>query len=458
MLSRSTLINVNEDENYTYRYLSQGALSLQKQDSELFAMLESEYQRQMDTLYLVASAGGTDNSVMACEGSAIVNITAEGYPQKRFHAGCEYVDKIEQLAIDRAKAVFNACYANVQPHCASFANQIVMHGLLQPGDTILGMDLSAGGHLSHGSKPNISGRLFNAFYYGINKGGRIDFEQVWKLARKHRPKMIICGTSGYSRSIDFAVFRKIADEIGAYVLADVTHIAGLIAAGLHANPINDVHFTTMCTFKQLYGPRGGLILSGKDYDLLSDDGKRTISDRIQSSVFPLIQGSPMVNNIAGKARAFHRLMQPKFKPLANRIVKNASTLAKEFSQRGFEIVSGGTDNHIVMLNLEGMMTGYNAEKALESCGIITNKNAVPDDKLSPLITSGLRIGTNTISLRGMKETQMSSIADLVTLVLRKMTSTSQKSFSLNEDIRDDVRSNVRKLCRSFPLPYDCSQY
>ncbi len=444
---------VNSNSSSIGAFLDDGVRRLYREDPDLARLLEADHSRQSETLYLVASAGGTDSTVMACEGSPIVNITAEGYPGARYHAGCQFVDGVEQLAIDRAKAVFGAQYANVQPHCASFANQIVIHSLLLPGDTILGMALSSGGHLSHGSAANISGRLFNCFQYGVEDDGGVDFKQVHQIACQVHPKLIICGGSSYTKEIDFKRFRDIADAANAYLLADVTQIAGLIAARLHASPIDVAHFTTMCTFKQLYGPRGGLILSGKDHNLISDDQKNTLSERVQSALFPLVQGSPMTNNIAGKARAFHRLLQPEFRELAQKIVRNAKAIASALASRGFRVVGDGTENHIVMLDLSGSVSGYNAEKALEECGIVTNKNAIPNDKQSPRITSGLRLGTNTVSLREMGEEQMEGIADLISTVLANTKQINAKSYTVDAHTKKMVRERVKRLCREFPLPY-----
>jgi glycine hydroxymethyltransferase len=431
----------------------QGVELLQEDDTLLYDLLEREYHRQANTLALVASSSIVDPSVLACEGMHPVNVTAEGYPGRRFHAGCKVIDEIEQLAIDRAKQIFGAQYACVQPHCASSANEIVMFGLLKPGDTIMGMELQYGGHLTHGASASISGQYFNAVGYGVGEGGFIDYNQVHKLAKECRPQLIICGATAYPRVIDFKRFREIADDVGAFLLADITHVAGLVVANLHPSPIDFAHFTTTCTHKQLNGPRGGLILMGKDHLNLAPDGKRTLSQLIQSAVFPLFQGAPVPNVIAAKARAFARASTPAFKILANQIVTNAKALAVYCVEKGYEVISGGTDNHIVVIDLGPRgLTGAIAEHALEESHIIVNKNKVPGDKKSSLVTSGIRLGTNSVAVRKMGPDEMKRCADLIDKVLTSITVLGDRDHTLDSRVIDSVRDEVSRLCKEFPIP------
>lgn len=444
----------NMARSHIERYLSQGIQTLRRDDPELFDILEREHQRQSESLSLIASSGGTDSSVLATVGSTIVNITAEGYPGKRYHAGCRFVDMAEQLAIDRAKKVFGAQYVNAQPHCASFANHTVMQSLLAPGDTILGMSLDQGGHLTHGASVNLSGKLYRAVGYGLDSKGFIDYGQLREQALEHRPRLIICGTTSYTRAIHFDRIRQVADEIGAYVLADITHIAGLVAAGEHPSPINAAHFTTTCTFKQLYGPRGALIMIGRDADIPGPDGTRTLSQLIQSAVFPLMQGSPEVHTIAAKARAMGRLLEPEFRELAQRIKSNAAALAHELLARGYEVISGGTDNHIVLFRVPPKLNGETATRLLEHCGILVNKNKIPGDYRGATTASGLRLGSNTVSLRGMGKPQMQEAIELIDLALRHAAVGNREGFDLDSDVFLQVDARVRELCRTYPMPYD----
>lgn len=440
-------------DSHIGRNLDQGIATLRRDDPELFELLEREHLRQTETLSLVASSGGTDASVMAVVGSSIVNVTAEGYPGRRYHAGCQYVDQAEELAVTRAKKVFAAQYVNVQPHCASFANHTVMQALLKPGDRVLGMALDQGGHLTHGSPVNLSGKLFDVRGYGLDGKGLIDYGQLRELALEHRPRLIVCGTTSYTRVVDFDRIRAIADEVGAYVLADVTHIAGLVAAGLHPSPIDAAHFTTTCTFKQLYGPRGGLIMMGRDADRISDDGSRTLSQLIQSAVFPLMQGSPEVHTIAAKARAMGRLLQPEFRELARRIRDDADALAASLSRRGYEVIGGGTDNHIVLFRVPPHLNGLAAERALESCHILVNKNKIPGDTRGATVASGVRLGSNTVALRGMGPEQMERCAALIDTVLTRAHAVPGGGVELPGEVREQVIASVRDLCRDFRLPY-----
>lgn len=426
---------------------------LAEEDPLLHDILEKEYQRQMNTLALVASSSIIDPSVLACETSVASNVTAEGYPGRRFHAGCKYIDEIETLAINRAKAVFKAQYANVQPHCASSANQAVMFSLLNPGDVILGMELQAGGHLTHGAPVSISGKYFQALGYGLDADSYIDYEQVRRLAQQHRPRLIICGATSYPRAIDFKRFREIADEVGAFLLADITHIAGLVAAGAHQNPIDHAHFTTTCTHKQLYGPRGGLILIGQDYDSVAPNGKKTLSEMMQNGVFPLFQGAPVPNAMAAKARALARLDTPEFKMLGRQIVDNARALAGDLMKKGYEVISGGTDTHIVLVDVHKRgLTGIIAQNALEASGIIVNKNKIPRDIKGAAVTSGIRLGTNSVALRGMRAEEMKQCVDLIDTVLTTVKVLGESEYGLNEEVRNQVEGAVRELCNRFVPP------
>jgi glycine hydroxymethyltransferase len=430
-----------------------GNVMLSKEDPTLYKLLNQEYYRQIHSLVMVAASSIADPSVLACEGAVASNVTTEGYPGARFHAGCEIVDQIEQLAIERAKIAFQAQYANVQPHSGTSANQIVIFNLLKPGETLLGLELNSGGHLTHGARASISGQYFNTIGYSLTPNGFIDYEQVYALAQRFKPKLIICGASAYPRIIDFKRFREIADSVGAFLLADISHIAGLVAADEHPSPINHAHFTTTSTYKQLYGPRGGLILIGKDYTHPAPDGKRTLSEMIQRAVFPFFQGTPNLNTIAAKARALALITNPNFKMLAGRIVTNAKALAKNLSEKGYKVLTGGSDNHLILLDiLANGATGLIAERALEECNIVVNKNRIPGDKKSASITSGLRLGTNTLALRGMGENEMALCADLIDSVLSSVTILGERDFKLDVHAKKSVRHSVEEICWRFPIP------
>jgi glycine hydroxymethyltransferase len=421
------------------------------EDPDLYRAIEQEHRRQAERLVLVASSSVAHPAVLAALTATAVNVTAEGYPGRRYHAGCSGVDLIEDLAVRRAKAAFGASYANVQPHSATTANQTVLSSLLKPGDTILGMALDYGGHLTHGSKASFSGRYFNAVGYGLTPTGLIDYEQVSRLAHEHRPRLIICGATAYSRTIDFARFRRIADEVGAYLLADISHTAGLVAAGLHPNPIDHAHITTTCTHKQLFGPRGGLILMGRDADGPGPDGKRTLREHLQRAVFPFFQGAPVMNTIAAKAVALGRAATPEFAQLMERVVCDAAALADSFELLGYLVVAGGTDNHIVLLDLSPSgLTGLAAEEALEDGHVVVNKNRVPGDTRPALVTSGIRLGTNTVAHRGMGPREMAECAELfhdVVCALR-----AADGAALPTAVRNHARARVARLCEEFPLP------
>lgn len=432
------------------RFAAAAAEQLCREDPTLYRLLEREYRRQQRTLTLVASCSPADPSALFCEGSFVSNVTAEGYPGERFHAGCEVVDEIERLAVGRARSAFQAAYADVQPHTASTANQAVLAALLEPGDTIMGMKLDAGGHLSHGASVNFSGRYFRAVGYGLTREGLIDYDGAAELARRSRPRLIVCGTTSYPRTVDWVKFRRIADEVGAWLLADITHIAGLVIAGLHPSPIDVAHVTTTCTHKQLYGPRGGLILVGKDLDAAAPDGGAPLSRRLRKAVFPFLQGAPIVNKIAAKARALERATTPEFHRLAGRIVVLAAAVGRALVERRVPIVSGGTDTHIVVADVSAALgiTGAAAERALEECGIIVNRNRIPGDPRPPRVASGIRIGTNSAAARGFTEGDAERCAELVVQVLRAAAGGDQEVAA----VRPSVRGAVEELCRQRPIP------
>ncbi|MCD6101307.1 MAG: serine hydroxymethyltransferase [Candidatus Neomarinimicrobiota bacterium] len=423
---------------------------LKSQDKEVLEAIKLEVDRQRWTLEMIASENFVSPAVLEAAGCVMTNKYAEGYPGKRYYGGCFAVDKAEDLARERVKKLFNAEYANVQPHSGSQANMAVYFSFLKVGDTILGMDLSHGGHLTHGSPVNFSGKLFNVISYGIHpETGMIDYDQVFDLAKKHKPKMIIAGGSAYPRVIDFKKFREIADKVGAFLVADIAHPAGLIAAGYHPSPLPYCHAVTSTTHKTLRGPRGGLILIGKDYEnplgiVAPKSGRvKMMSEIIDSNVMPGIQGGPLMHIIAAKAVAFGEALQPSFKAYAKQIIDNAKTLADELIKRGYKLVSGGTDTHLLLIDLsDRQISGKQAEVALEEAGITTNKNMVPFDKRSPMVTSGLRIGTPALTTRGMKESEMKQIAEWIDRVL---------SNHDNETIKKQVRKEVKELCEKFPL-------
>ena len=407
--------------------------SLQNTDPEIFNVLQLELERQTHKLEMVASENFVSEAVLEAQGSILTNKYAEGYPGRRYYGGCEYVDMAENLAIERAKEIFGAEYANVQAHSGTQANMAIYFGFLEPGDTVLGMDLAHGGHLSHGSPVNFSGRFYNIVSYGVSRETEIiDYEGVRKLALQYKPRMIIAGASAYPRIIDFAAFRSIADTIGAYLMVDMAHIAGLVAAGVHPSPVPYADFVTSTTHKTLRGPRGGLILAREKY------GKK-----LNSQIFPGIQGGPLMHTIAAKAVAFKEALSPSFRSYQEQIVKNARTLATVLQQDGYRLVSGGTDNHLMLVDLTVRgITGKDAEMALDEAGITVNKNAIPFDTKGPQITSGIRIGMPAVTSRGMREEEMTTIGRLMTRVLSNLD---------GEKVRREVRQEVRSLCERFPL-------
>ncbi len=404
-------------------------------DPELYAAVVAENQRQEDHIELIASENYTSPAVMETQGSQLTNKYAEGYPGKRYYGGCEHVDVAEQLAIDRAKALFGADYANVQPHSGSQANQAVYFALLQPGDTILGMSLAHGGHLTHGAKVNLSGKLYNSVQYGINEtSGTIDFDHVRALALEHRPKLIVGGFSAYSKRIDWQKFRDIADEVNAYFMVDMAHVAGLVAAGEYPSPVGIADVTTSTTHKTLRGPRGGIILA---------KANEVLEKKLNSVVFPGIQGGPLMHVIAAKAVAFKEALEPTFKNYQQNVITNAQTMANVFISRGYHVVSGGTENHLFLLDLvDKDMTGKEAEARLGEAHITVNKNAVPNDPRSPFVTSGLRLGTPAGTTRGFSAKEFEHITHWICDILDNID---------NDDTIIKVRDKVSQLCQQFPV-------
>lgn len=407
--------------------------NLKTVDPELYAAIEQEIDRQEYKLELIASENYVSRAVLEAQGSVLTNKYAEGYPGKRYYGGCENVDVAERLAQERALKLFGGDAVNVQPHSGSQANMAVYMAYLQPGDAILGMDLSHGGHLTHGMKLNFSGLYFKAHHYGVRPDThRIDYDQVRDLAKTHKPKLIVAGASAYSRIIDFKLFKEIADEVGAKLFVDMAHIAGLIAAGLHPSPVPVSDFVTSTTHKTLRGPRGGFIICTKEFE-----------KPVNSRIFPGIQGGPLMHVIAAKAVAFKEALQPEFKEYQKQIIKNAQTLCGSLQDKGYSIISGGTDNHLFMMDLSKTeLTGKDAEAMLDKAGITVNKNTIPFEERSPMVASGIRIGTPACTTRGMKEPEMKQIADFIDRALKS---------KMNEDILGRVKKEVKELCSSFPF-------
>ncbi len=404
-------------------------------DPDLYEAMQLESVRQEEHIELIASENYTSPRVMEAQGSMLTNKYAEGYPSKRYYGGCKHVDVVEALAIERAKELFGATYANVQPHSGSQANSAVYMALLQPGDKVLGMNLAHGGHLTHGSPVNFSGKLYDIIPYGIDETGKIDYVELERLAIEHKPKMIIGGFSAFSGIVDWAKMREIADKINAYFFVDMAHVAGLIAAGVYPNPVPHAHVVTSTTHKTLAGPRGGLIISAADDE--------DLYKKLNSAVFPGGQGGPLMHIIAGKAVAFKEALEPEFKTYQTQVVANAKVMAAQFQQRGYKIVSGGTDNHLMLVDLIGRdLTGKEADAALGSANITVNKNSVPDDPRSPFVTSGVRIGTPAITRRGFKEAEATQLTNWVCDVL---------DDAHNEDVINRVKQQVLELCARFPV-------
>ncbi|WP_204468343.1 serine hydroxymethyltransferase [Shouchella xiaoxiensis] len=410
---------------------------LKTQDPTLFEAIELELGRQRDKIELIASENFVSEAVMEAQGSVLTNKYAEGYPGRRYYGGCEYVDIAENIARDRAKELFGAAYVNVQPHSGAQANMGVYFTILEQGDTVLGMNLSHGGHLTHGSPVNFSGVQYNFVEYGVREDDQtIDYDVVREIAKETKPKLIVAGASAYPREIDFKKFREIADEVGAFLMVDMAHIAGLVAAGVHQNPVPHAHFVTTTTHKTLRGPRGGMILCNEE--TAEEYGKK-----LDKSIFPGIQGGPLMHVIAAKAVSFGEALQDDFKAYANQIVVNAKRLGKKLQAEGVDIVSGGTDNHLLLMDLRSLnLTGKVAEKALDSVGITTNKNTVPYDPQKPFVTSGIRIGTAAVTSRGLDEEAMDEIGELIALTLKHIE---------DEDVLKSVEKRVGELTQKFPM-------
>lgn len=403
-------------------------------DDELWTAMQSEVRRQEEHIELIASENYASPRVMEAQGSVLTNKYAEGYPAKRYYGGCEYVDKAEQLAIDRVKQLFGADYANVQPHSGSQANAAVYMALLNPGDTVLGMSLAHGGHLTHGAKVNFSGKIYNAVQYGITDDGYIDYAEVERLAVEHQPKMIVAGFSAYSRVIDWSKFREIADKVGAYLMVDMAHVAGLVAAGVYPSPVQIADVTTSTTHKTLRGPRGGIILAKSNPEL---------EKKFNSLVFPGIQGGPLMHVIAAKAVAFKEALEPEFTVYQQQVAKNAKVMAETLISRGYKIVSGGTDNHLMLVDLIAKgITGKAADTALGAANITVNKNSVPNDPQSPFVTSGIRVGTPAITTRGFKEAETAQLANWMADVLDNVEDTATI---------ERVKAEVLAICARFPV-------
>ncbi len=406
---------------------------IKKNDPELHAAVTAELSRQRNKIELIASENFVSETVMEANGTILTNKYAEGYPAKRYYGGCENVDVVETLAIERAKELFGAGYANVQPHSGAQANMAVFFALLEVGDKVLSMNLAHGGHLSHGSPVNISGKYWEIIHYGVTEdGGVIDYDEVRRLALENKPKLILAGASAYPRLIDFKKFREIADEVGAYLMVDMAHIAGLVAAGVHPSPVPYAHVTTTTTHKTLRGPRGGLILSNDE----------EIAKKINKSIFPGTQGGPLMHTIAAKAVCFGEALKPEFKEYAKRVVANCKVLADGLIAEGFKLVSGGTDNHLLLLDLTGMKvdTGKEAEHLLDEIGITCNKNAIPFDTQKPFVTSGLRLGTAAVTTRGFNEEDLAEVAKIIAITLKDY-----------ENKADEARARVSALCEKYPL-------
>ena len=402
-------------------------------DGEIAEAIIEELDRQRSKIELIASENFVSPAVLEALGTVLTNKYAEGYPGKRYYGGCEFVDVVENIARDRMKALYGADHANVQPHSGSSANEAVYFTVLEPGDVVLGMDLSHGGHLTHGSPVNISGKLYKFVHYGVSQStGRIDYDNVRAIAKESKPKLIVAGASAYSRSIDFKIFKEIADEVGALLMVDMAHIAGIVAVGLHQSPVPYADFVTTTTHKTLRGPRGGAILCKQEY-----------AKAIDKTIFPGMQGGPLMHTIAAKAVCFKEAMSEEFKEYIKQMLKNASVLADSFTAKGINVISGGTDNHMMLLDLRCKnITGKDAERLLDDIGITTNKNTIPFDPQSPFITSGLRVGTPAVTTRGFKEKDMEEIADIITIAITKPES------------KDECRSRVKALCDKHPLYQD----
>lgn len=411
---------------------------LKIQDPEVYAAVEGEAKRQRETIELIASENFVSNAVREASGSVLTNKYAEGYPGKRYYGGCEFVDQAESIAIERAKKLFGCAYANVQPHSGSSANMAAIRSMVSPGCAILGMSLDAGGHLSHGYHLSFSGKDYESYFYGVNpETGLLDYDEILRIAKEIKPALIVCGASAYPRLIDFAAFRRIADEVGAYLMADIAHIAGMVAVGLHPSPIGYAHVVTSTTHKTLRGPRGGLILTNNE----------VLAKRIDRTVFPEIQGGPLEQTVAAKAVAFGEALQPEFKTYISAVLANAKALAESLKEEGVPLVSNGTDNHLLLADVKAGMgvTGLQAQTVLESCHITANKNSIPNDTEKPAYCSGIRLGTPAMTTRGFSEEDFKKVGKLIAKALRRID---------DEAVLEEVREAALALARSHPLPYE----
>jgi glycine hydroxymethyltransferase len=432
--------------------------ALKENDGKVYELITKEYERQQNTLQLIAAENQCSRAVLAVLGSVIQNKTTEGFPGARYHGGCEIVDEVEKLAAARAREAFGGQYANVQPHSGTSANQIILTAILERGDRVLSLGLDQGGHLSHGASVSFSGKFFDIENYYVDRESFfLDYDAISRRAREFKPKLIICGASAYSRTIDFKRFREIADSVGAYLLADISHIAGLVIAGAHPSCVDYAHFTTTSTYKP-GGPRGGLIVMGKDYDMKIKVGGRDVAlwQHIEKTTFPGVQGTPYLNNVAAKAVFFKEALTDEYKARQFKIVENAKALAGGLMRLGYDIVTGGTDNHMVLVNVANLregMTGLLAQMCLEECGVIVNKNRLPYDKKSAAVTSGVRLGTPIVTKNGMGTAEMESVSALIDVVLKEVKVKSDGEYEIDKGLRDEVRDKVKQLCVRFPMRY-----
>lgn len=430
--------------------------ALKEQDGQIYDLITREYERLHDTLQLIAAENLCSKAVLAALGSIVQNKTTEGFPGARYHGGCEFVDDIEIIAAERAKETFGAQYASVQPHSGTAANQIVLTALLQTGDRILSLGLDQGGHVSHGDRVSFGGKFFDVENYYVNRDTLVlDYDAIRDQAISFKPKLIICGASAYSRVIDFREFRRIADQVGAYLMADISHIAGLVIAGAHPSSIDEAHFTTTSTYKP-GGPRGGLILMGRDYDsTISVSGKQMpLWKHIQKTTFPGVQGTPYLNNVAAKAIFFKETLSDDYRARQFKIVENAKSLSDNLAELGYDVLTGGTDNHMVLVNVANFregLTGVIAQKCLEDCGIVVNMNRLPYDTKSMAVASGLRLGTPIVTKNGMGAAEMSSISELIDAILKGVKVLTNSEYRIDESFRSEVRNKVKKLCDRFPM-------
>jgi len=430
--------------------------ALKEQDKKVYDLITREYERLQNSLQLIAAENQCSRAVLAALGSVVQNKTTEGFPGARFHGGCEFVDDIERLAADRAKETFGAQYANVQPHSGTAANQIVLTALLERGDRILSLGLDQGGHLSHGARVSFSGKFFEVENYYVDRETFVlDYHAIREKAIAFRPRLIICGATAYSRVIDFHEFRRIADEVGAYLLADISHISGLVIAGAHPSPVNEAHFTTTSTYKP-GGPRGGLILMGRDYDkTISVSGKKKpLWEHVQKTTFPGVQGTPYLNNVAAKAVFFKETLSDEYRARQFKIVENAGKLADDLMNLGYEVLTGGTDNHMALINVANFregLTGAIAQKCLEDCGIIVNMNRLPYDTKSMAVASGVRLGTPIVTKNGMGAAEMHRISELIDAVLKGVRVVTNSEYRIDKSLSSEIRNKVMQLCRKFPL-------